>query len=754
MKSGRTIKRILCLLLALVLGLGLCACGGSPEATTVPATTVPSTTGGTEPAPEPTTRPHDIPESVYDAKIPVLELVIDESKGSIADMNQDPEHETRCTGEMKLHIPAGYTCEYGGQEYQEAVTETYALDYIRGRGNSTWSASKKPYRLKLEDKADLLGMGAEKNWVLLANYYDCTMLRNKLTYRLGQEFFPEGTFVPQNVFVQVVMNDQYLGLYCLSENVRLGKQRINEDEPNSDPDASEKKLTGGYILNLEIMNDDDAVNVVTDRNQFQLDTPEKEDLTEQQLAYITNYLQQLEQRIYGPESFTDGKTYADFLDLDSYIDNFLIQELSRNQDGYRSSSTYLYQTKDGVLMSGPLWDFDYVAWSGNLSEPEGFENVDYAPWLPKLLEDESFRTKLLARWEELKPLVEEMIRDGGWMDQYAEQIRVAQEQNYLAATTHLWEAPQLDNEIAEEEQAEAQPLTEEEIAERKRQYSFDLELRRLKDWIRQRCEWLDKNLPEIRPTMVGMEFWDQDKMVKFMKQPSGEPLDANEITSLPKKEGFRFAGWYLRNDQGEELPISVDDPVKLGRTMLAYDARWEPYDPVQAIQGLAFSKELYYARLTDYMDLNELVSAAPFDFDKDDLEITVELAPEDCGFVSDHNLMFNAPGEAKVTFSLGKYSASCRIVAEEEPTGAKSWSLPEQLSLSVGEYAFLPLEPADGGKIVVVQDVEKPGFTLEDPSLAEIDANGWIHGLKAGTTKLTVTQPETGESWTATLTVR
>ena len=100
----------------------------------------------------------------------------------------------------------------------------------------------------------------------------------------------------------------------------------------------------------------------TDRNSFQIDTPDSEDLTEAQFTYISNYMKELESAIY------QGGSFEELLDLDSYIDYYLIEELSGNRDGYRSSSTYLVKEKDDKLVFGPLWDFDYVSWSGALAQ--------------------------------------------------------------------------------------------------------------------------------------------------------------------------------------------------------------------------------------------------------------------------------------------------------------------------------------------------------------------------------------------------
>lgn len=114
--------------------------------------------------------------------LPVAEVNIDESRGTIADMNSDHAHKTMCYGSMTLHIPEGYRSEF---MKEEGATQTFELDYIRGRGNTTWNTDKKPYKIKLKEPAPLLGLGANTQWGLLANYYDISLIRNRYTYWLG-----------------------------------------------------------------------------------------------------------------------------------------------------------------------------------------------------------------------------------------------------------------------------------------------------------------------------------------------------------------------------------------------------------------------------------------------------------------------------------------------------------------------------------------------------------------------------------------
>ena len=785
----KTTKTILCIFLLAALGMILAACSGESTPSSQPSGTaaeestaaLPSSAGvpatqavssaeepateavssaeapATEPAVEESSQAQPQEDVFPTEGIPVLEVLIDESKGTIAAMNRDPEHNARCYGEIRIDIPAGYRSEYGGTVYGEAVSETYALEYIRGRGNSTWGRDKKPYKIKLDKKADLLGMGEEKNWALLANYYDCTMLRNKLTYMLGEKFLPAGTFVPQSVFVNVKMNGEYLGLYCLSESIRVGKGRVAIEDPSTEEGASEEELSGGYLINMEIQEDEGRV-LRTDRNLFQIDTPEYEDLTEPQYEYISGFMQKLENSLCRPEAVTDGTTAADLMDIDSYIDYFLLQEASRNGDGYRSSSTYLYKDRGGKLVFGPLWDFDYVAWGGDLKDPEGFENIDYAPWLIQLLKDDAFRQKLAERWDDLKELLLSAAQDGGWIDQYAAAIRQEVEDNYGAASTFLWEEVLLPGEGGGEEDAdesEIKELTPEEAEKRRQTYSFDLEVSRLKDWILKRTAWLDANIREMRSERCRVEFLDGDTMVYYLVLNEGEDLQEDLVPDPEKKAGFRFTGWYRTDEQGQKVPLSTNDPTSLGQDPLVYQAEWEPYDAAADLAGLAFAEEVYYVDSSAYLDIAELVSAAPFDFDKEYLEMAAECEPEGCAYPSDLYLMFVSEGEVRITLSCGDKSASCKLIAldEEKLVLPENYTLPETITMKAGGYGFIPLRPEDGAMAMARRSYEKPEFTVEDPQVAEADANGYLHALAEGETVVTCRDPETGKEWTTVLTV-
>lgn len=307
----------------------------------------------------------------------------------------------------------------------ENITAADGTLEIRGRGNSTWSWVKKPYRLKLTNSVDMLGMPASKHWVLLANYADKTLMRNDIAFMFSRSLGMEYTV--RNHYVELNLNGKYQGVYQLIEHIRVAKDRVNIPELKvADVDA--EKISGGYLLEVDFrMHKDFCKNnpwesfcsngVNLDRqktfcidsnhnmNPFCLDTPETllEPAWVAQRDYIAKYIADTETALFA-DNFTDPALgYAAYIDVDSAINYFLINELFKNPDG-AVASFYLYKKRNGKLFFGPIWDFDLAF--GNA----GYDDVDKtygwhirnASWFDRLFQDPAFKAKVNARWNTLK----------------------------------------------------------------------------------------------------------------------------------------------------------------------------------------------------------------------------------------------------------------------------------------------------------------------------------------------------------------
>jgi len=270
---------------------------------------------------------------------------------------------------------------------------------IRGRGNSTWAMPKKPYKLKLDEKTSLLGMPADRDWVLLANYADKSLLRNQVAFELGHRVGL--AWSPRFRSVELFVNDEYLGVYQLGEGIKVAAHRVDIPELN-ELDTSGSALTGGYLLEVDERLDGDVYYVTRLGVPFVLDTPEEP--TPEQLSYIWDYIQQTEDAILASD-FADPLTgYAAYIDVDSFVNWYLVNELLKNNDAVFWSSCWMYKQREGKLFMGPLWDFDIAAgninYNGN-DDPTGWW-IRNSRWISRLFEDPAFETRVKARWNELK----------------------------------------------------------------------------------------------------------------------------------------------------------------------------------------------------------------------------------------------------------------------------------------------------------------------------------------------------------------
>lgn len=300
---------------------------------------------------------------------------------------------------------------------------------IEIRGSSSQMFPKKQYGIELHDAvgasldASLLGLPQQSDWILFAPYNDKSLVRDPLAYKLGRDL---GRYAPRTKYCEVVLNGQYQGIYILIEKIKRDKNRV--DISKLDPiEISGDDLTGGYIIKIDKdtgTGGDGWMSTYTppgrSGNQtifYQYDYPKASSIATQQKAYIKQYMTAFENAL-AANNFKDPDVgYAKYIDVNSFIDYFIANEVSKNVDAYRLS-TFMHKKKDsdgGKLIMGPIWDFnlgfgnaDYCT-KGN---PEGLVirfnslcNKDFwlIPfWWDRLLEDPAFRDKLIARWTALR----------------------------------------------------------------------------------------------------------------------------------------------------------------------------------------------------------------------------------------------------------------------------------------------------------------------------------------------------------------
>jgi hypothetical protein len=358
---------------------------------------------------------------------------------------------------------------------------------IRGRGHSTWGQPKNPYKVQFSNDAnyaripDVLGMVKNRNWALLADYFDRSLMRNKLAFSLGSSsVFADGLkWTPSGQHVEVYLNDAYVGVYLLAEDIRIDPARLNIKKMSSS--ASVNDVDGGYIVEVDQRLDcfnDGVINLqhLTPQGApICIDKPDEGSITQNQLAYIKNLLNSVEQDIYGPSSLAQ-------INMTSFADWYLIQELFRNVDAVFFSSDFMWKDTnaasnpaDRLLNMGPLWDFDLSA--GNVNYSNGWmtegcwvangSQFGRPNWMPRLFDNARFRDLVLSRWKQKRPGLEKFINAS--MDTYADRLELAQQRNFA-----VWPIFGV-------------PLTNYYFAS-----TYAQELAYVKSFLNQRMAWLDR----------------------------------------------------------------------------------------------------------------------------------------------------------------------------------------------------------------------------------------------------------------------
>ena len=283
---------------------------------------------------------------------------------------------------------------------------------IRGRGNTTWYWPKKPYLLKLNEKQHIFGMHKHKRWVLLANFMDRTLMRNLVSMKVAS--MTSLAWTPGCVPVELVLNGRHMGSYLLIEQVRVDNHRVAVTEMTPEDNAGDA-VTGGYLLELDFHYDNPVQ--WTDPHghndqwgngiPFGVKYPDSEDITRQQLAYIKNYVAEAANTLYGKDFLNPETGYAKYIDVDSFIDYWIVFEVMGNHELGNPGSVFMHKDRGGKLVAGPCWDFDWGVLSYNTSPHARTGLVNRkAIWYERLMQDPAFKARLKARFEELLPQLE------------------------------------------------------------------------------------------------------------------------------------------------------------------------------------------------------------------------------------------------------------------------------------------------------------------------------------------------------------
>lgn len=495
--------------------------------------------------------------------LPVLNLItrsgsmsyIDEVKG-----NEEP-------GEARL------LDEKGGLLFEGEA------ESIKGRGNSTWGLLKKPYQFKLKENADLFGFGSSKSWSLLANGYDETNLRNQIALglagALGMNYVPEGKLV------DLYVNQEYYGCYYLCEEIQIGKGRVeirdleetanlvyrseemnaihleqNEDGSRkwTEIQYEEEDISGGYLFERELEEryiGEISGFAVTQGDFYVLQSPKY--ASEDQVNYIGNLMQEFQDALEQEDGIhpVTGKHYSEYIDVTSFVQKYLVEEITKNYDGGVTSS-FFYKPEDAVstkIFAGPVWDYDVAFGNCNLdkivSNPIGVSKLDDHIYdtdiFLQLYEKEDFYSQVMSFYEEKAlPYLNELLE--GEIDRLAEETKDASLMNHIR-----WE----------------------DLSNRYQYYNkYENDVKFLKYFVKTRTDflsevWLEGADYHRVEYMVDGEIYKVD-YVKDGETPAREPS--------AYKNNAIFAGWVIK-DSG--VPFDEYKPIYED---MVFEALWQEQD--------------------------------------------------------------------------------------------------------------------------------------------------------------------------------
>ena len=374
-------------------------------------------------------------------------LYIETETGSLDAIHKDKEHKEM--GKISVLTGNG-SVDYSG-----------VLEFIKGRGNNSWEQfNKKTYRFELAQAANLLGMGSEKSWVLVTAAHSLN-LKAYIAYEIAQS--AKLPYSVDTVFVDLYINDEYRGIYLLAESIKVGAERVNIDDldavsqtinnkPLKDyPKMTENSfkysyipndpsdITGGYLMEMEVFNrfQNESAGFATNSGQrVVIHSPSR--VTLRQVEYVSDLVQQMEDSIFSDDGInpSTGKNFTEYIDLDSWVKRYLLDEIVTNRDAGRTSSFfYKYSdSKSSLLYAGPAWDYN-----GMLVNPVSFYanqedrymmNYQTPDWFHKMYSQPVFYNAVVSEYENtFLPILKELLDSE--IDRHWESIAASDNMNWF-----------------------------------------------------------------------------------------------------------------------------------------------------------------------------------------------------------------------------------------------------------------------------------------------------------------------------------
>jgi len=452
--------------------------------------------------------------------------------------------EDKITANMQIIDHQGKTNSFS----DSATYETKIGIELRGQTSLQFS-ERLPFSVEtrksdgfVSDDVKLLGLPKENDWAFIAPYSDKTLIRDAFTYKLANHIMP---WAPHYRFAELVLNNEYEGVYMITEKIKRSKYRVNIDAMNINENQGDS-LTGGYLFSLDKLSKNDnyfysniSFTGINSYPYYIINYPKPEQITNQQNDYIKSYIQDFEKMMQSSQ-YNDGITgYPSKIEVDTFVNFFLINELTKNVDGYRLS-TYFKKNRNSInpkLNIASVWDFNIALGNadycqGNTTSGWAYNFNNYClsnlysipNWLVKLANDASFKQKMKARWIELRQNEFKIDRLYNLIDSLKNEIgSEAIARNYARyniLNKKVWPNPQVAG-------------------------SYDGEITYLKNWLYNRILWIDGQFGYVETNIENLE---NESVITIFPNPTTTSIFIKSDYDISKVELMDVNGFLLKNN--------------------------------------------------------------------------------------------------------------------------------------------------------------------------------------------------------------
>ena len=447
----------------------------------------------------------------------------------------------------KLFCKLGVIDNGKNQNHLTDVYNNYSGNIgIETRGSSSSGFPQQSYGFTTLDSAGnnnnvkLLDFPKEHDFILYAPYTDKSLMRNNLMYEISRQM---GWYASRCRFVELVLNGNYQGIYVLMENIKTDKNRVDVATMTNTMNTGDS-ITGGYVMKVDRVKQNglgywqSAITVFNAQSKnynIQTVEPDIPDLTQAQRNYIKPYMDNFESMMLGNNYNSNTIGYKKYIDVNSFIDFYICNELSKNVDAYRLSCFFYKQRESlgGRLYMGPIWDFNIALGNANYcngGDTTGWNTCGYDAipfWFERLMQDNDYKKQFVCRWQNFRKniLKQQTIYD--YIDSVAEYLEIPQKRHYKQwpiLGQYVWPNYYIGN-------------------------TYKDEVNFLKQYTRGRLNWIDKNLPKVTPACKSNILTVSITEIMYNCNPktnSGNWIELYNNSAI----GLNISNYVLRDESG------------------------------------------------------------------------------------------------------------------------------------------------------------------------------------------------------------